>query len=47
MILGKDVKVNTPCGCGECNEKLEIKATLGQTLNAEWLVHFLVQATQF
>ena len=46
-ILGKDAVGYTPCGCGECQEKLNLLICQGQQLNSDWLVHFVVPAARF
>lgn len=46
-ILGRDAVGHTPCGCGECDQKLEIDIRLGQPLKSEWIVHFMVPAVRF
>jgi hypothetical protein len=46
-ILGKNAVGRTSCGCGMCDEKLDIKINLGQRVDSDWLVHFVVPAKQF
>jgi hypothetical protein len=46
-ILGKDAVGHTPCGCGECNERLDLAIRHGQPVNSDWLVHFVVRAARF
>ena len=46
-ILGQDAVGHTPCGCGECHEKLDLVIQLGQPVNSDWLVHFVVPAARF
>jgi len=46
-ILGKDAAGRTPCGCGECHERLDLEIRLGQLVDSDWLVHFFVPAMRF
>jgi hypothetical protein len=46
-ILGKDAVGHTPCGCGECNERLELAIRHGRAVDSDWLVHFVVPAVRF
>jgi len=38
---------HTPCGCGECQAKLDLVIRHSETLDSDWLVHFLVPAAHF
>ena len=38
---------HTPCGCGECRERLALPLRLGQPVNSDWIVHFVVPAARF
>jgi len=46
-ILGSDARGYTPCGCGECDEKLDLQIKFGKPIESDWIVHFLVPAKQF
>ena len=46
-ILGRDATGHAPCGCGDCDENLEIEMLPGQPVNSEWLAHFVVPASRF
>jgi hypothetical protein len=46
-ILGRDAIGHTPCGCGECEEKLDLAIPQGQPVGSDWLVHFVVPAARF
>ena len=47
VILGKDAKGNAPCGCGECNRKIELVIRHRHPVTSDWIVHFLVPAKRF
>ena len=46
-ILNRDAKGHAPCGCGECDEKLDVEIRINQILESNWIVHFLVPAKKF
>ena len=46
-ILQEDAVGYSPCGCGECEEKLEVDLSLGHKIDSDWIVHFLVPAKKF
>jgi hypothetical protein len=46
-ILQKNAEGHSPCGCGDCNQKLELSIGPGEQLNSNWMVHFLVPAARF
>ena len=46
-IVGKDAEGHTPCGCGECNDHLDLLVGKNQLITSEWLVHFVVPAKRF
>ena len=46
-ILGKDAVAHTPCGCGECRERLELSVRLNRPVDSDWIVHFVVPAVRF
>jgi len=46
-ILGKDAVGYTPCGCGECSERLSLTIRKDKPVDSDWLVHFVVPAARF
>ena len=47
VILDKDAVGHTPCGCGECDQRLSVAIQLGQSVVSDWIVHFVVPAARF
>lgn len=46
-ILNAEAEVHAPCGCGECQENLDLLVKPGQELESDWIVHFLVPTKSF
>ncbi len=51
VIFQENAICCTPCGCGECDEELELGLSPDSGLQpgaqGDWLVHFLVPAKKF
>lgn len=45
--MQRDAQDHTPCGCGECSEKLNVELRLGKLTNSDLIVHFVVPSKRF
>mgnify|MGYP001227071837 FL=1 len=45
--MQQEARGHAPCGCGECDAKLDLTFRPNQPPQSDWLVHFVVPAKYF